>query len=230
MNRVLGIIPARAGSKRLPRKNVQPLSGKPLVGWAIEAALGAKRLDRMLVSSDDSEVLEIAQSYGEGLGLVRPGELAEDCSPAIDYVRHALAEVPDGDSFGMVVIIQPSSPLVTAGDIDATIQLLLDSGADSSVSVMKVDHAIHPIKLKRMQGDRLVGYFEEENNKMAAHELPELYVRNCAVYASKRSVIESGRIIGDDCRGYLMPRERSIDINDRIDYDFACFLKQQQQD
>ena len=75
-----------------------------------------------------------------------------------------------------------------------------------------------------MEGDRLVGFLGEEGGKMAAHELPELFVRNCAVYASRRNVIDAGQIIGPDCRGYIMPRERSIDINDRLDYDFARFL------
>ncbi|NLH72429.1 MAG: acylneuraminate cytidylyltransferase family protein [Verrucomicrobia bacterium] len=224
--RTLGIIPARAGSKRLPRKNVLPLGGKPMVCWVIEAARKAQSLDRLVVSSDDPEVLALAAGYDPGIVLERPAELATDTSPAIEYVKHALVSLErrGEEPFSVVVILQPSSPLTQPDDINATVQLLLRTGADTAVSVVRLDHAIHPVKLKIMEGDRLLPYLEEERGRLAAHELPVLYVRNCAVYATRRYVIESGQIIGADCRGYVMPRERSIDINDELDYRFAEFL------
>ncbi len=126
------------------------------------------------------------------------------------------------------MILQATSPFTLPEDIDATIELLLSSGADTAVSVMKVDHAVHPVKLKTMSGDRLLSYWEEERGRMAASELPEVFVRNCSVYATRRAVIESGRIIGDDCRGYVMPRERSLDINEALDLEFAQFLLSRQ--
>jgi CMP-N-acetylneuraminic acid synthetase len=224
--RVLGIIPARAGSKRLPRKNVLPLGGKPLVAWAIEAARGATKLSRVVVSSDDEEVLNIAAQYDSSYPLPRPVELANDTSPAIDYVRHALQELSrsEREDFDVVAIIQPSSPLTLSADIDATIDLLERTGADTAVSVMRLDHAIHPIKLKTLSGDRLLPYSEEEQGRTASHELPTLYVRNCSVYVTRQRVIALGQILGSDCRGYVMPRERSVDINDQLDYQFAQFL------
>jgi CMP-N-acetylneuraminic acid synthetase len=159
------------------------------------------------------------------VALKRPAALSDDTAPAIDYVRHALAALePTHGVFDAIVIVQPSSPLTLASDIDATVALLASSGADSAVSVMQLDHAIHPVKLKSLVGDRLLPYLEDEGGRMAAHELPTLYVRNCAVYASRRGVIESGAIIGADCRGYVMPRERSVDINDEIDFAFCEFL------
>lgn len=220
--RVLGIVPARAGSKRLPRKNVRRLGDKPLVAWAIEAARSASSLDRLVVSSDDPEVLECARSYDQELPLRRPAELARDRSPAIDYVRHALDAV--GGEFDAVAIVQATSPFTQPGDIDATVSLLQSTSADTAVSVMKLDHAIHPVKLKVMEGDRLLPYIEEERGRMAAQDLPDLYVRNCSVYATRRRILTSGEIIGPDCRGYVMPRERSIDINDATDFAFAEFL------
>lgn len=226
MLRTLAIIPARAGSKRLPHKNILQLGGRPLVEYVIIAALSSARLTRVVVSSDDTEVIEIARQIRSDLPLLRPEELSGDTAPAIEYVRHALA-VLEGDGpayFEAVVILQPSSPLTLSDDIDATLCLLELTGADSAVSVVKVDHAIHPAKLKQIEGDRLIGYFGEEHGRMAAHDLPELYVRNCAVYATRRAVIDAGKIIGADCRGYVMPRERSVDINDRLDFDFASFL------
>lgn len=228
---VLGIIPARGGSKRVPGKNKRVLAGKPLVGWVIEAALQAKSLDRIVVSSDDDEILHLCQRYPAVLALKRPSEISGDASPAIDYVRHALTllESNEGERYDVVVILQPSSPLTRPQDIDATLELLYSTGADSAVSVMQLDHAIHPAKLKTLRDDQqLIPYLEKENGRMAAHELPKIFVRNCAVYASKRSVIEQGVVIGNDCRGYVMPREYSVDINDEFDMEFADFLMNQQ--
>jgi CMP-N-acetylneuraminic acid synthetase len=126
--------------------------------------------------------------------------------------------------YDIVVIMQPSSPLTVAEDIDNTVAILDRTQADSAVSVVELDHAIQPVKLKIMDGDRLLPYLEEEGGRMAAHELPRLFVRNCAVYATRRRIVDDGRLLGADCRGYVMPRERSIDINDRLDYEFARFL------
>src|SRR5262249_36615168 len=109
-------------------------------------------------------------------------------------------------------------------DVDATIDLLERTGADSAVSVMRLDHAVHPAKLKRLEGDRLLPYLEEERGRMASHELPDVYVRNCAVYASRRATVDAGDLLGLDSRGYVMPRERSIDINEPLDLKFAEFL------
>jgi CMP-N-acetylneuraminic acid synthetase len=221
--KVLGIIPARAGSKRVPRKNLQLLGGKPLVAWAIELGRGVTAIDRLVVSSDDDEVLAIAAGYDAALPLRRPAELAGDTSPAIDYVRHALAAAGD-DAVDAVCILQPTSPLTVPADVEATLALLAASGAESAVTVVKLDHAIHPAKLKTLDGDRLRPYLEEEAGRMAEHELPALYVRNGAVYATRRDVLARGRILGDDCRAHVMPRARSIDINDELDLRFAEFL------
>ena len=222
----LGIIPARGGSKRLPRKNVVPLAGKPLVAWTIEAARASRRIARLVVSSDDDQVLDIAASYDKQLPLRRPDVISGDQSLAIEFVRHALTTLEDAGEgpFDSIVILQPSSPLTLAEDIDNTIELLATSGADSAVSVMQLDHAVHPLKMKTLDGDRLVPYLEEERGRMAAHELPTIYVRNCSVYATRRATIDRGEVIGDDCRGYVMPRERSLDINEELDLQFAEFL------
>jgi CMP-N,N'-diacetyllegionaminic acid synthase len=224
--RVLGIVPARGGSKRLPGKNLRLLAGKPLISWVIEAAVKATRIDRLVVSSDDDEILKVSRKHDPSLVLKRPSELADDRSPAIDYVRHALATVEaDGSSqFDAVVILQPSSPLTWSQDIDASIDLFETTGADTVVSVVQIEHAIHPLKLKVMNGSRLLPYLGEEKGRMAEHELPKVFVRNCAVYATRRKVIDQGLVIGDDCRGYVMPRERSIDINEELDLMFAEFL------
>ena len=223
--KVLGIIPARSGSKRLPRKNLRLLGGRPLTALAIESALGARSLARVVVSSDDPEVLALAGSYGANLPLPRPPELSGDRSQAIEYVVHALRTLEQSESepFEVIAILQPSSPLRTSEDVDATVDLLERTGADTAVSVARVPHAIHPAKLKLLDGDRLIPYLEEERGRMAEHELPPVFVRNCAVYVTRRAIVDSGRIIGDDCRAFVMPAERSVDINDEMDLLFAEF-------
>ena len=227
--KTLGIIPARRGSKRLPGKNLRPLGGKPLVVRAIEAALSSRRLDYIAVSTDDERVLELATDYDSVHPLRRPQAIATDDSPAIEYVRHAIrtleAEATE-TPFQIIVIVQPSSPFTRGSDIDATIELLQSQigEADSAVSVVRLQHAIHPLKLKILDGDRLLPYIEDETGRFAEHQLSAVYVRNGSVYAATRKTIESGRVIGDDCRGYEMPGERSIDINDETDLRFAEFL------
>lgn len=196
------------------------------MAWVIEAARAARRIDRLVVSSDDPEVLAIAGGYDEHLPLPRPAELATDEAVAIEYVRHALAvlEGRGEGPFDAVAILQPSSPLTLPSDIDITIELLETSGADSAVSVMKLDFMIHPVKMKTLDGDRLLPYLEEEGGRMAARELPTIYVRNGCIYATRRATIEQGQVIGADCRAHVMPRERSVDINDEADLLYAQFL------
>ncbi len=219
---ILGIIPARGGSKRIPGKNKRKLGGKELVRYSIESSLSSKEITDIVLSSDDDGILKIGEEYQDLICLKRPQNISDDLAPAITYVNHVIESL--SKEYDIVVIIQPTSPFTLGEDIDNTIKLLCNSDADSSVSIMKLDHAIHPVKLKTLQGFELKPFIEEESGRMAAHELPELFVRNCSVYASKISSIRSGNIIGDKCLGFEMPRERSIDINDPIDFEFAEFL------
>lgn len=228
MSKILGIIPARAGSKRLPGKNKRLFDGKPLIQHIMEASLKSKRITNLVVNTDDEDILRMASDY-EGIEFMkRPAEIAGDDAPAIQYVQYTLDRLKErGVLFDTVVILQPTSPLTLSEDIDGTIDLLLSSDAESSVSVMKLDHATHPVKMKTMQGVELFPFLEEEKGRMAENELPEIYVRNCSVYVSRTEVIKSGKIIGEHCLGYLMPRERSVDINDIVDFSFAEFLKKE---
>lgn len=228
--RVLAIVPARAGSKRVPGKNMRVLGGKPLAARAVDACLSAKLIATVCVSSDSEDVLALARLRQGVMAIQRPDAIAQDSSPAIDYVRHALGvlEAEGQAKYDAVAIVQPSSPFTTGADIDAAVLLLQRSpDADSAVTVMEVDHAIHPAKLKRLDGDRLMPYFEDERGRMASHELPKVFVRNCSVYVVRRRTVDEQRsVIGKDSRGWVMPRERSLDINDELDWQFACFLEE----
>ncbi len=225
--KILGIVAARKGSKRVIGKNLRMLAGKPVCTWVIEAALGARRLDRLVVSSDDEQVLEIARRYGDHLPLLRPPELATDTSPALEYVRHALAalEALGEGPYDGVCVLPAAAPLVTAADIDGTIDLFARTGAETAVSVVEIDHAIHPFKLKVLEGDRLMPWLVDEAGRMAAHELPKIFVRNGAVYVSRRDVLDRYQsVVGRDQRAYVMPAERSVDLNTEMDMKMAEWL------
>lgn len=224
--KILGIIPAREGSKRVPQKNFRPFANTTLVDLAIQQGLKSKKITHLAVSSDSIEVLNIARKYDHVYCIERPIELATDEAPAIDYVRHTLKTLEDEEKYDLVVILQPSSPLRSEEDIDQTIELLKKHPeADSSVSVVLVDHMIHPYKLKRLEKDILLPFIEDEAGRFAAHELPDVYVRNCAVYVTWRKNLETRRdVIGQKSVGYVMPADKSVDINTQLDFDFAEFL------
>jgi CMP-N-acetylneuraminic acid synthetase len=224
-NKILAIIPAREGSKRVKHKNFRPFAGTTLVDIAIKQSLEAKTLTDIVLSSDSKDVLEIGKKYPEIISLARPAEISDDKSPAIDYVKHTLEvlEPKKGYTYDMVVIIQPSSPLRTPKDIDNTVELLIaNPERESSVSVVKVDHMIHPLKLKVMDGDTLLPYLEEEKGRFASHELPDIYVRNCAVYVTRREGLENRiDVISPNSVGYVMDEETSVDINSMLDFELG---------
>ena len=226
--KVLGIIPAREGSKRVAGKNFRPFAGTTLTDLAIKQALGTELLDTIVVNSDAEQIQVIAEKYAhQGITfLKRPKSLAGDESPAIDYMIQTLNWYKEQNIyFDLVVILQPSSPLRDAKDIDATIKLLIDnSDADSAVSVVKLSHMIHPHKMKTMEGQTLQPWLVDEKQQTAAHELPDIYVRNCAVYVFKTQHLIQGNTYGNKSLGYIMPPETSVDINDIIDFEFAEYL------
>lgn len=225
--KILGIIPARAGSKRIRGKNMKLLCGKPLTQYVIESALNSNLLDEIVVSSDDLGVLELATQFEGVISLRRPDEFAADTSPAIDYVVHTLdwMKKNKGETFDIVAVIQPTSPLTTNEDIDSTIQLLLnEDDADSSVSVVRLNQITHPFKLKTIQDKWLKPFLKKEKIILQASELPDVYTRNGSVYVARMSNIEKGIIAGEKCLAHIMPEERSVDINEPIDLDFAEFL------
>ena len=191
--------------------------------YAIEAAMDATLLDDIAVSTDDQEILDIAGQYDDIIPIKRPKSISGDRSLAIEYVQHVLLTL--NKTYDAVAIIQPSSPFTLGEDIDGTIQLMYQEKAESAASIVKLDHVIHPSKLKLLDGYHLKPYLQSENDRMAEHELPDLYVRNGSVYVARPSILrESHKLIGSLCAGYLMPRERSLDINDVLDFRFAEFM------
>jgi CMP-N-acetylneuraminic acid synthetase len=177
------------------------------------------------LSSDDPAILAEAGPLPAVVAIERPPALATDTARSYDVLRHAVEtlEARGDGPFEAVAIVQCTSPFTRPEDLAGAVAQLERTGADSVVSVARVDAALHPLKLKRLEGDRLLPYLEDDD-MAPSHELPPLWLRNGSVYLSRRAVIDAGRIVGDDVRGYEMPPERSLDIDTPTDLAFAEFL------
>ena len=208
---VVALIPARGGSKGIPRKNLAPLAGKPLLLWAIDSAPSADTVTRVVVSTDDDE---IAAAAGDAELLRRPAELAGDDTPMLDVIRHALDHVEPCD---VLVLLQPTSPLRRPEQVDEAVRLLLESGADTVVSVVEVPHRYEPSSLMELRDGRLVARSEPTTRQ--AKEL--LYARNGpAILAVRPSGLGDG-LYGGNVIGYVMDERDSLDIDTAHDLELA---------
>lgn len=221
--KVLGIIPARGGSRGLPRKNVLPLAGKPLIAWTIEAGHASKYIDRLVLSTDDREIADVGRTWGVEVPFMRPPELARDDTPTMDVIRHALQMLPGYD---LIVVLQPTSPLRLAEDIDGCLERMIRRGAKTCVSVTESEHVpewmfhldesggMHPIvtyagKVQRRQDSR------------------KAYVLNGAVYAGVRGAFwNQDNLIDGDTLAYPMPKQRSFDVDGVLEFKICEWLIQ----
>ncbi len=218
---LLGLIPAREGSKGVPGKNLAPLAGAPLLEWTCAAARGCPRLTRCIVSTDSPEIAAAAESLGIEVPFLRPAALAQDETPMIDVLVHALDELGDPDG---IVLLQPTSPLRTAEHIDEAIRLFVDSGADSVVSVVRVPHNFVPASLLRVVDGRAepAGAAETAPRRQTK---AVVYARNGpAVLICRPEVIRQGVLYGPDTRAYEMSAADSIDIDTPFDLELADWL------
>ena len=223
----LGVIPARGGSKSVPRKNIALIHGKPLIAYTIEAAQRSRLLTHFLVSSDDPEIIAVARQYGARVPFIRPAELATDTAPSLPVVQHAVGEMErmHGITYDYIVLLQPTTPLRLPEDIDAALEKLVATGADSVISVCDVG-AYHPARMRQIVDDRLVELPIREPKEMARRQdLPPVYIRNGAIYAVKRDVVMlQNTMSGVVCRPYIMPEERSVNVDSMLDLLLAEIL------
>lgn len=220
----IAVIPARAGSKRLPGKNLLSISGKPLIAWTIEAALESKMFDRVLVSTDSAEIAQTASGYGAEVPFLRPQELAGDQTTTIDVLIHLLQNLCPGARlpYSHLTLLQPTSPLRNAGNIREAMQFLADSQADAVISVCKTEHS--PLWSNTLPSDKsLSGFIPEKIQKTPSQQLPLYYRLNGALYICSipRLLEEKTLFLPNKCYGYVMSRKNSIDIDDEIDFDLA---------
>lgn len=215
MEKVLAIITARGGSKGLPRKNILPAGGRPLIAWTIDAALRAKCVSRVILSSDDEEIIATALRYGCEVPFRRPAALASDTASSMDVILHALDQVPGYD---YALLLQPTSPLRTAADIDTAFALLRDLKAPACVSVCPVGES--PYWMYRLERQsRLHSILDLPQEVMRRQDLPSVYSLNGAIYIAGTEWLRTNKaFVTDETVGYIMPRERSIDIDTPGDY------------
>lgn len=216
--RVLAIIVARGGSKGLPRKNVLPCGGKPLIAWSIEAASASKLVDRAIVSSDDAEILATARQYGGDVPFERPADLATDTATMDAVVLHALDALrADAECFDVCVLLQATSPLRTAADIDGALETMARLSVPSVASV--TPPAKPPYWMYSVGPSGLLQpLLPELANTPQRQALPPTYVLNGAVYAvDVRWLAEKRRWVNEETAAYVMPPERSIDIDTALD-------------
>lgn len=207
---VFALIPARGGSKGLPRKNLVLAGGKPLIAWSIEAAKQSKYVDRVILSSDDDEIISIAKKFGCDVPFVRPPELADDFASSYDVCVHAIETIDE--EFDILVMLQPTSPLRISEDIDQCVEFCLITG--SSISLVKVDKSIHWMYNLTEKKDAMRVVFPSEKAVLRRQDSPPVYVLNGAVYAVDcKWLKKNGSFIGDTTVPYIMPKKRSLDID-----------------
>jgi CMP-N,N'-diacetyllegionaminic acid synthase len=213
---VLALITARGGSKGLPRKNVLPAGGRPLIAWTIDAALESHCVSHVALSSDNDEIMQAAMQWGCAVPFRRPPSLASDSASSMDVILHALDQLPGYD---YIALLQPTSPLRTAADIDAAFALLTSSGANSCVSVCEAEQS--PYWMYRVAQDgAMTPLLSDQPAATRRQDLPPVYVLNGAIYIARTEWLRHTKTFVDDaCVAYPMPKERSIDIDTAEDFD-----------
>lgn len=220
--RILAVIPARGGSRGLPRKNIRLFGGKPLIAWTIGTALKSAYLDKVIVSTDDKAIAAVAERCGAEVPFRRPKALATDKAGMMGVVFHAIdyAEKTEG-SYDLVLLLQPTSPLRSSSDIDNAIRLFFTKHAGSIVSVCAVDH--HPYWSNALLRDGSMKRFVRRcTTHVTRQELVPHYRVNGALYLAAMDWLKRTKsFFGTRTYAYIMPRERSVDIDDMVDFKFA---------
>jgi len=217
---VLVVIPARGGSKRLPRKNCLLLRGKPLIAYSIEAGRQSQYVDEVLVSTDDNEIAVIAEAYGANVPFLRPPALATDEATTVDVICHAIRHYQDEMQkvFDYVMVLQPTSPLRTAEHVDAALELLIAKQADAVISVCEAEHS--PLWANVLpDGGSMQSFLREEIKGKRSQDLPVHYRLNGAIYICdvKRFLQKRDLFLADNIFAYQMEQARSVDIDTTLD-------------
>lgn len=222
--RVLGIIPARGGSKGVLRKNIKPLCGKPLLAYTVEAALGSSKLTKTILSTEDHEIAEVGRSLGVEVPFIRPNDLAADNTPTFPVIEHAVWDLESrGEKYDAICLLQPTNPLRRSEDIDNCIALLEKTGADSVISILPVPHIYNPkwVYWRSPDGEMTLSSGDVEP-VTRRQELPPAFHREGSVYVTRRGVLtECRNLYGRDVRGYEIDEANSINIDTPDDWDRA---------
>ena len=218
--KIIAIIPARGGSKGIPRKNIVKVLGKPLIAYTIEVAKDADCLDRIIVSTDDDEIRTISLEYGAEAPFLRPKELAEDHVPDKSVFVHALKWLEEKEDYrpDVVLNLRPTSPLRLVEDIEKVVKKMIVTGCDSVRTVCRVKH--HPYWMKKLEGDCAIPFVEGKDERIYYQRqlLPPVYRINGSVDAVRRDVVLNRDFLYcDDMRAVIMPIKRSYEVDTTMD-------------
>lgn len=216
--KILGVIPARGGSKGIPHKNIVKVGGKPLVAWTIQASLKSKFIDKTVVSSDDPKILEIAKKFGAQI-IKRPKALATDKAPATPVVKHVLTYLKNKQNYlpDIIAYLQPTSPLRNCKDIDEAIKLLLKENATAVISVYEIDNKYLKSFILDNKG-YLKGQGGIQHQFSNRQDTPRLYIPNGAIYLIKRKTfLQSKQLFSNKTLPYLMSPKKSLDLDTPAD-------------
>lgn len=221
----IAIILARGGSKTIPKKNIKLLGGKPLISYAIETALKCKSIDRVIVSTDDVKIAKIAKKAGAEVPFIRPKELAQDDTPGILALRHAVEwlEKNQNEKIKNIVVLDPTAPFRKASDIENCIEKIESEDADSVVTVCEAEHNPYFV-MRKIKDGRLVPLLKTDNPICRRQDAPKVYRINAAVYVVKRDVLMENDVFTDNTKVVIMPQERSMHIDSALDFEIAEFL------
>ena len=230
-HKVLAVIPARGGSKGVPGKNIRPVCGKPLIAYTIETALAIKDLfHRVIVSTDDENIAAISRQYGAETPFMRPDDLAGDKIPTLPVLEHAVQFIEQQDqvTIDWVMLLQPTSPFRDPEDLKNSIELATQGGCDSVISVVQV-FAVHPILMKKIEGNTLLPFgLEEKEGTRRQDYKPDAYMRNGCIYLSKRDTIIKDRSIwGQTIRPYVMPEDSAAGVDSELDMKMVELVMQE---
>lgn len=219
--RVLGIIPARGGSKGIPRKNIRPLGGRPLLQYTAEAALGARRLADVVLTTDDPEIAELGRRLGLRIPFLRPAELARDDTPSLPVLRHTVSLLEEqGETYDAICLLEPTSPMRLPEDVDACIDRLVESGADAVMTVLPVPVQYNPHWVYLMAEDGALRVSTGDPEPVPRRqELPPAFNRDGMVYVTRRNVLmEQNSLYGRRTLGIVIDPDRSVNIDSPDDW------------
>jgi len=228
-NNTLAIVPARGGSKRLPLKNILNIAGKPLINWTIEAGLRSSYINRLIVSTDDLKIAELARSVGADVPFIRPDKLSQDTSTSYDLIEHSLMSIKEneGIEYDNVILLQPTSPLRSTDDIDGAYKIYYEKNALAVISLCETEHS--PLWSNTIPENlSMSNFLNPDINKTPSQNLPLYYRLNGAIYICDTTALlkEKNLYLKDRIYAYIMSKKNSIDIDDQIDFDLAgLYLK-----
>lgn len=227
--KILAVIPARGGSKGIPRKNLCKIGGTSLVGHAAKIARSIEWIDRTILSTDDAEIAAEGRKYGVEVPFMRPAELSGDTSSSVDMWQHAWreSEIHFQEQFEISILLEPTSPLRYVEDITRTVDALIDSGSDAAATFSRAPAHFTPHKCLTVDSKGIIGFYHEQGRQFSIRQkIPDYYFRNGICYAVKKhTLINKGMIIEENCKAVIIDRP-IVNIDDEHELAVADFLFQ----